>query len=165
MGQWALNQGFDDARNGHPVMAMLNIATAGDAAAMQKYEPVFEGLWTVGKTASRAANATEHATVSGLNKVGHAVEFGLKSTRSYVEETRGFITDAINKGFPTKLEAGKNVDILRVYDKGSNTFSAFEVNKATNGITPRTMMTPKNPSTYFSSQPGKSINISKYFGI
>jgi hypothetical protein len=86
---------------------------------------------------------------------------GLTNTKDYVSATRSFITDAINREFETKLESGKTIDVLRTFEKSTNTFSVFEVNKSTNAITPRTMFT--TTPAYFSNQTGTAINITKYF--
>lgn len=172
LGQIGVSQAIDDARSGNYGMAVIGGLTAGEIpAGAGKYIPTFDGLWTVGKGASRADNALYHAFQAGDQGLGHAQEFGLSSAKDYVTATRNFITNAINKGYMTKLESGKNFDILRTYDQGSDTFSVFEVNRSTNAITPRTMFTP-DPAVhgkgtnlnYFNSQAGKAINIKKYFG-
>ncbi len=163
MGQYGLSQAVQEAKQGNYGWAAFGFATAGDVSS-KGYKPVFEGLWSVGSKESRVANAAFHALKAGNEKIGHAAEFGLNNTVDYIKATREFITEAINKGFPTKLESREGIDILRTYDKSSNTFSAFEVNKITNGVAPRTMFKLDTPNTsYLNSQPGHNIKILDYF--
>jgi RHS repeat-associated protein len=155
LGQVAVTQTVQDARNGNYGMAVIGALTAGELPA-GKIAPVFDGLWTIGKADSPALNAISHAT-------DHASDFGIQNSKDYVKSTRDFITKAINEGFPAKLQEGKSSNVLRTYDSSSNTFSSFEVNKSTNAITPRTMYKPTNGESYFNSQRGSSIDIKSLF--
>jgi RHS repeat-associated protein len=164
LGQVGLSQTVDDAKSGNYTMAAIGAVTAGEfPTSAGKYVPVFDGLWTVGGKATRAENVVYHTYQAGRQGVGHAAEFGITDAKTYVAATRDFITDSINKGYQAKLETVGSADKIRVWDKGNNVFSAFEVNRDTKAITPATMFKPQNRN-YFSNQPGKSINIKKYFG-
>ena len=45
--QYALHQAVDDAKSGHPYMAIFGALTAGEVPD-GKITPVFENLWSVG---------------------------------------------------------------------------------------------------------------------
>ncbi|MEN9557763.1 MAG: hypothetical protein RL141_132, partial [Candidatus Parcubacteria bacterium] len=138
-------------------------SSAGRAA---KYVPTFDGLWSIGRQGIRSENAIYHAQRAGSEGIGHAAQFGLRTTGEYIEKTREFITNAINRNFSAKLETGNKFDTLRTYDQSTNTFSSFEVNKATNAVTPRTMFKPDGGINYFNNSnlnPGRSINLKNYF--
>ncbi len=163
VGQIGISQALDDAKSNRYGWAVFGALTSGELPE-GRYAPVFDGLWSVGSKADRAANAIHHALEAGRQEVGHAAEFGITNTKDYIKATREFIAEAINKNLPTKLESHKTFDILRTYDSESNTFSVFEVNKSTNAITPRTMFKPTDGGNYFKSEvKGVIKNIHNYF--
>lgn len=162
LGQVAVSQAGEDLSKGKYLWAAFGLATAGEMPE-GKITPVFDGIWSKGTKNSPAANAISHS-------VDHAAEFGVKGVKEYVQSTRNFINKAINESFMTKLQVGDRYDIMRTYDASSNTFSVFEVNKATKAVTPRSMFTP-NPAIhgfqtnldYFNSQRGALVDLKKLF--
>lgn len=154
IGQMGVYNAVEDSKKRNYGWAVFGAVTAGEIP-VRKFFPVFKGIWTIGKEESSALNAFGHA-------VKHGPEFDINNTRSYVQATRDFITKSINDGLQTKLQKANGYDILRTYDKNSNTFSAFEVREG-GVITPRSMFKPGLKQGYFDSQPGQLIDIKNYF--
>jgi pyocin large subunit-like protein len=117
---------------------------------------VFEGVWTEGKLGSNVTNLTEHFK-------NHGSQFATANKTEYYNQTKQFITEAINGGFKTKIEPKTGFDILRTYEPNSNTFSVFEVSQSTNAITPRTLFKPDKGLEYFEKQTGELIDIFSFF--
>lgn len=155
LGQVSLVQAGEDAQKGRYGWAVFGALSAGNLPE-GRIAPMFDGLWSAGKGEVPVLNAIDHTAKHGL-------EFGIQSAKDFIKSTRNFITMAINDRLPTKIERGINFDTLRTYDKSSNTFSAFEVNKSTNAITPRTMFKPESGLNYFSNIKNENINIWNYF--
>jgi RHS repeat-associated protein len=158
IGQYGLYQASQDAQKGNYGMAAFGLATAGEVPSA-RITPVFDGLWSIGKKETPAANAIHHA-------YDHGRDFGVSNSKDYIKSAREFITNAINKGYDAKIDS-KNV--VRTYDKENNIFSSFQLNRS-GGITPKTYFKPdtavhgfNSNIEYWSSQKGSSFDLKNLF--